>query len=81
MNKICMGIWGMTNLRDRFNVNGFKEDVSVIERIKLIGETDGVDGFELHVPTEIDDSNADEIEKVMGDYNVEMVQLCGHTWT
>ena len=26
MNKICMGIWGMTNLRDRFNVDGFKED-------------------------------------------------------
>lgn len=80
-NKICMGIWGMTNLRDRFNVNGFKEEVSVIERIKIIGETDGVDGFELHVPTEIDESNASEIEKVMADYNLEMVQLCGHTWT
>ncbi len=80
-NKICMGIWGMTNLRDRFNVNGFKEDVSVIDRIKIIGETDGVDGFELHVPTEIDDSNAADIEKVMADYNLEMVQLCGHTWT
>ena len=81
MNKICMGIWGMTNLRDRFNVNGFKEDVSVIERVKIIGETEGVDGFELHVPTEIDESNAADIEKVMADYNLEMVQLCGHTWT
>ncbi len=81
MNRICMGIWGMTNLRDRFNVNGFGEEMDVIERIKTIGETEGVDGFELHVPTEIDDSNAGDIEKVMKDYNLRMVQLCGHTWT
>ncbi|MBN2090726.1 TIM barrel protein [candidate division KSB1 bacterium] len=80
-NKISMGIWGMTNLRDRFNVGGFKEEVSVIERIKIVGETEGVDGIELHVPTEIDDSNANEIEKVLKDYNLQMVQLCGHTWT
>ena len=76
-----MGIWGMSNLRDRFNVNGFKEDVPVLERIKLVGECEDVDGFELHVPTEIDENNAKEIEKIMADYKLEMVQLCGHTWT
>lgn len=81
MNKICMGIWGMTNLRDRFNIKGFKEDVSVMDRIKAIGETEDVDGIELHVPTEIDEKNAAEIEKVLNDYNLRMVQLCGHTWT
>ncbi|MCK5271312.1 MAG: TIM barrel protein [Sedimentisphaerales bacterium] len=81
MNKISMGIWGMTNLRDRFNVNGFSDEVGVLERIKVCGETKGIDGIELHVPTEIDDANADEIEKILGDYNLKMVQLCGHTWT
>ena len=81
MNKICMGIWGMTNLRDRFNVNGFKEEIAVIDRIKMVGETDGIDGIELHLPTEIDDKNASEIEKVLNDYGLQMVQLCGHTWT
>ena len=81
MNKISMGIWGMTNLRDRFNVNGFGDEVGVLERIKICGETEGIDGIELHVPTEIDDANADEIEKILGDYNLKMVQLCGHTWT
>lgn len=81
MNKICMGIWGMTNLRDRFNVNGFKDEVPVIERIEQIGKTEDVDGIELHVPTEIDESNAREIEKVLDDYDLKMVQLCGHTWT
>ncbi len=81
MNKICMGIWGMTNLRDRFNVNGFGEEVSVIDRIKAVGETEDIDGIELHVPTEINDKNANEIEKVLKDYNLQMVQLCGHTWT
>jgi L-rhamnose isomerase len=81
MNKIAMGIWGITNLRDRFNINGFGEEVSVIDRIKMVGETEGIDGIELHLPTEIDDSNAAEIERVLGDYNLQMVQLCGHTWT
>ena len=80
-NKICMGIWGMTNLKDRFNVQGFKEEVSVIDRIKMVGETEDIDGIELHVPTEIDEKNAGEIEKVLNDYNLQMVQLCGHTWT
>lgn len=65
MNKICMDIWGMTNLRDRFNINGFGEEVGVVDRIKMVGETPGVEGIELHVPTEIHDSNADEIEKVL----------------
>ena len=40
-NKISMGIWGNTNLRDRFNINGFGEDVSVIDRIKQVGEMEG----------------------------------------
>ncbi len=81
MNKICMGIWGNTNLRDRFNINGFGEDVPVIDRIKQVGGIDDIDGIELHLPTELNDSNADEIEKVLNDYNLQIVQLCGHTWT
>ncbi len=80
-NKISMGIWGNTNLRDRFNINGFGEDVSVIDRIKQVGEAEGIDGIELHLPTEIDESNASEIEKVLNDYSLQIVQLCGHTWT
>lgn len=81
MNRISMGIWGNTNLRDRFNINGFGEDITVIDRIKQIGEIEGVDGIELHLPTEINDNNAKEIEKVLNDYNLQIVQLCGHTWT
>jgi xylose isomerase len=79
--KISMGIWGNTNLADRFNVKGFGEFMPVIDRIKQVGEIEGVDGIELHLPTEIDESNADEIEKALNDYNLQMVQLCGHTWT
>ena len=79
--KISMGIWGINNLPDRFNVQGFGDFVPVIDRIKIIAETEGIDGIELHLPTEIDASNADEIEKILNDYNLQMVQLCGHTWT
>lgn len=79
--KICMGIWGQTNLPDRFNVNGFGEFVPVIDRIKECGEIEGIGGIELHLPTEIDKKNASEIRKVLDDYNLQIVQLCGHTWT
>jgi len=80
-NRICMGIWGQTNLVDRFNVSGFGDEVSVIDRIKQCGQIDGIDGIELHVPTEINDANADEIEEVLADCGLQIVQLCGHTWT
>ena len=57
MNKICMGIWGNTNLPDRFNVKGFGEFVPVIDRIRQVGGLEDVDGIELHLPTEINDPN------------------------
>lgn len=79
--KISMGIWGVNNLPDRFNVRGFGDFVPVIDRIKIIGEMEGIDGIELHLPTEIDQNNADEIETVLNDTRLKMVQLCGHTWT
>ena len=73
--KIAMGIWGNTNLADRFNVNGFGDFVPVLDRIKQIGELEGINGFELHLPTEINDSNADDVEKIADDYGLQMVQL------
>lgn len=79
--KIAMGIWGNTNLADRFNVDGFGDFVPVLDRIKQVGEIEGIDGFELHLPTEINESNADDVERVANDYGLQMVQLCGHTWT
>lgn len=79
--KICMGIWGQTNLVDRFNVNGFGEPMAVLDRIRQCGEIEGIDGFELHVPTEINEDNAADVRKLMDDYGLAMVQLCGHTWT
>ena len=71
--KISMGIWGINNLPDRFNVQGFGDFVPVVDRIKIIGETPGVDGIELHLPTEIDDLAASHPEKVR-----EQAPACGY---
>ncbi len=79
--KISMGIWGNTNLPDRFNPSGFGEFVPVLDRIREVGEIEGLDGIELHLPTEINEDNAADIERVLGDYGLRIVQLCGHTWT
>jgi len=79
--KISMGIWGNTNLVDRFNTEGFGQFVPVLDRIREVGEIEGVDGIELHLPTEITEENADDVAKVLDDYGLQIVQLCGHTWT
>lgn len=79
--KISMGIWGNTNLRDRFNPNGFKEDVPVIKRIEGVVKVKGIKGIELHLPTEINKTDYREIEKVLNDHDLRIAQLCGHTWT
>ena len=79
--KISMGIWGNTNLPDRFNVQGFGEPVAVLDRIREVGEIEGVDGIELHLPMELNEQNADAIARVLDAHNLQIVQLCGHTWT
>lgn len=79
--KISMGIWGINNLPDRFNTQGFKDFIPVLDRIKLCGETAGISGIELHVPTEITTENEADVKRVLEDYGLQMVQLCGHTWT
>jgi hypothetical protein len=79
--RISVGIWGINNLADRFNVEGFRDFVPVLDRIKLWGETEGISGFELHVPTEITADTERDVRKVMDDYGLRMVQICGHTWT
>ncbi len=40
--KISMGIWGINNLPDRFNTQGFGEFVPVLDRMKLCGMTEGI---------------------------------------
>ena len=79
--KICMGIWGLNNLPDRFNTNGFGEFIPVLDRLKMCGETEGISGIELHVPTEITEKTETDVRKVLDDHGLKMVQLCGHTWT
>ncbi len=46
-----------------------------------VGKLKELGGIELHVPTEITKENEDDVAKVLDDYGLQMVQLCGHTWT
>jgi hypothetical protein len=45
--KISMGIWGNTNLPDRFHISGVSDFVPVVDRIREVGEIQGVDGPKL----------------------------------
>ena len=66
------------------------EDVTVFKpgvNVLTTGKTPKIDGHMVH-GMEVNWPGimvliqyADEIEKVLQDYNLQMVQLCGHTWT
>lgn len=45
--KISVGIRGINNLPDRFNTQGFRDDIPILNRIRLIGETVIWDDVEL----------------------------------
>lgn len=76
--KVSMGIWENTNLRDHFNPNGYKDDVLLRNRIREVVPIKGIKGIELHFPTEITWKNYKQIEKILQDYDLRIVQLCGH---
>lgn len=79
--KISMGIWGINNLPDRFNTEGFKEFIPILDRIDMVGACSGIDGIEIHVPTEITEETEAAVRERLDKNNLRIIQLCGHTWT
>jgi xylose isomerase len=78
--KVSAGIWFLGATADRFVRQGYRPDLSIVERFKLAAGVDGVGGLEMHYPTEVTDANHRDLKKLADDLGMKIVQLAPHLW-
>lgn len=78
--KVSTGIWFLGATSDRFVKQGYRPDKTIEERFKLAAGVPGVEGLEMHYPTEITDANYKEMKKLADDLGLAIVQFCPHLW-
>ena len=78
--KVSVGVWYMGSVADRFVREGYRRQTDMVNRIKTISEIEGVEGIEIHYPTEINEDNIDDIRKILLETGLKVVQFCPHLW-
>lgn len=71
--RFSAGLWIFAGPSDRFNPEGYSESITPIDQIRLAGKTQGLDGVELHWPTDFNGTSWDKATTVL-DENIEAVQ-------
>jgi len=71
--KFSAGLWIFSGPSDRFNPGGYGESLSPLDQIKLAGRAEGLEGLELHWPTDFNGPSW-EGATVIIDENVEAVK-------
>jgi len=78
--KVSAGVWYLGATHDRFVKAGYRPDKTMVERFKIAASVEGVQGLEMHYPTEITDDNYKEMKSLANDLGLEIVQFCPHIW-
>ena len=78
--KVSAGIWYLGATFDRFVKEGYRQDRTIRERFEIAGTIEGVNGLEMHYPTEITDSTYRDLKALANDLNFKIVQVCPHLW-
>lgn len=78
--KISVGLWYMGAVGDRFVKQGYRPDLSIEDRVRLVASIPGVSGLEMHNPTEINDGNWKTIKQLADDNGLKFVMLTPHVW-
>ena len=78
--KISAGIWYLGAVGDRFVKQGYRPDKTIAERFKIAGAIAGVQGIELHYPTELSDNNFLELKKLANGLGLKYVMITPHLW-
>jgi xylose isomerase len=78
--RVSAGIWFLGATYDRFVKEGYRPDKTIEERFRLAGSIEGLDGLEMHYPTEITDSTYRKMKSLADDLNLEIVQVAPHLW-
>lgn len=73
--KFSAGIWAFTPTTDRFAVMGYRDDMTLEQKIALGGRTKGLDGLILQYPAVVTDDNADRCLQLMKDEGLEVAAV------
>ena len=73
--KFSAGIWAFTPCTDRFAVMGYRDELSLEEKIALGGRTKGLDGLILQYPAVVTDDNAGRVAQLMQDEGLEVAAV------
>ncbi len=73
--NISAGVWFIESKGgDRFT-SRFKEEISIKERIKLLGDSGLVNGIEIHYPYEVTEESFEEIRNTAKNYNLKILTV------
>lgn len=78
--KVSCGIWFLGATSDRFVRAGYRPDKTIRERFELAASIEGVQGLEMHYPTEVTDDTYKDLKQLAVDLGMEIVQFCPHLW-
>jgi len=73
--KFSAGIWAFTPCTDRFAVMGYRDDLSLEEKIALCGKTKGLGGVILQYPAVITEANAEHCLGLVKDEGLEVAAV------
>lgn len=73
--KFSAGIWAFTSCIDRFAVMGYRDELTLEDKIAMGGRTEGLDGMILQYPAVVTDDNADYVARLMKDEGLEVAAV------
>lgn len=76
--RYSVGLGPFGPCADRFNPSGYRDSLSLHERVELASTVGGLDGLELHYPAMFKDVSVDEWERMLAEHNwaCSIVSIC-----
>ena len=68
--KISVGIWAFGVTVDRVTTDGYKDPVPIEKQFELASKVDGIEGVELHYPTQFVDGDIKKTKEVLEKYGL-----------
>ena len=85
MNTISVGVWTYGMCTDRYVGDGYKEKMTLEERINHIGKIEGAKGIEITYPGDINEENYSQYKKLLDENNLSIAGMgvevvCNKKW-
>jgi len=81
VGKYGFGLWAFDPLGDRFNPDGYKPVLDLMEKIKMAGLVEIAEGVELHYPSDFTEDRVDQVRRALKDAGLAVPTLCVNLFT